>query len=756
MHCTIKHIATERELDAALALDEKVFGVPSGRNSPAYAREKWLERMKDAGDLMLYAELGGEAIGIVFGRIENESAVTVGPVAVDERYRKHGIARALMLMLETRALGHGINRLVLGAAESAEGFYQKLGYTGALLIQSEKHSIDELLSLNTHTQMVLGKTIGTEDMKMTNDIGNYARHAKFWDWSGHDRTAEFAYWHGCAKRYGNNVLIPMCAWGDTGAYMAERGMSVTAFDITPEMIEEGKKRFGDVPGLRFLLGDVRDFRIDMAPADFCYCADFGHIHTMEEIQKALVCINNHLRDGGGLIIETGLPSKTSNYVSTETFYPLKQMYPSLKVWKTGETRNDAASGRCYISQIFYMEDENGHVERFDHAFYLQSFPREAWLDALAVCGFDVVGEYRDRERQPWCEGDGYWIVEAVKSSAAKRRYSPAVSFDFLQTPIYRYENVALYNDYINLQQPNDGYLISYRFDINADGEWVGWINVKIGYSISAYYNGQIGYTINDECHRNRGFMTKACLALRPFLRQCGYRRILITTDENNAASRRVCEKIGATLLEIVDTPTWTGIYRQGQRRTCIYEWTVEDVARQRDASNLNLRHLKIDLARDREYLLERHCRVNYACDTPWARKQSYEAYRANWFANAGQREGYWSALAESMEDARTIAEIIRNESEETVGYLWVPFHGEDASFQWADVQDLYVEEACRGTGVAADLMDYAENAARRNGAKVIRSGTGCENIQAQGLHRKMGYYQYRMEYEKNLGEGIGV
>ncbi|HML45822.1 MAG TPA: bifunctional GNAT family N-acetyltransferase/class I SAM-dependent methyltransferase, partial [Clostridia bacterium] len=421
MRCTIKHITAERELDAALALDEKVFGVPSERGSPAYAREKWLERMKDAGDLMLYVESEGEVIGIVFGRIEDDRSITVGPVAVYARFRGHGIARALMLTLETRALGHGIRRLALGAAESAEGFYLKLGYTGTLLVQSEKHSIDELLSLNTqyrvmhtnvydgtvqqiyldlpapdralqrryertlpgcHTQMVFGKTIGTEDSKMTNDIGNYARHARYWDWGGHDRTDEYAYWHGCAKRYGNNVLIPMCAWGETGAHMAERGMSVTALDITPEMIEEGRKRFGDVPGLRFLLGDVRDFRIDMQPADFCYCVDFEHIHTVEEIQKALVCINNHLRDGGGLIIEAWLPGKTSKYVPTETFFPLKQMYPGLKVWKTGETRIDAATGRRYISQIFYAQDESGHIEHFDHSFYLQSYTREAWLAAL--------------------------------------------------------------------------------------------------------------------------------------------------------------------------------------------------------------------------------------------------------------------------------------------------------------------------------------------------------------------------------------
>jgi predicted N-acetyltransferase YhbS len=148
MDYAIKHVTTELELDAVLEFDKKAFGLPSERNSPAYSRERWLERMKTHGDLMLYAESGGEVIAIVFGRIENGNSVTVGPVAVDAQFRKHGIARELMFLLEKRALEHGIEHLGLGAVESAEGFYQRLGYTGTLLVQSEKHGIEELLSLN--------------------------------------------------------------------------------------------------------------------------------------------------------------------------------------------------------------------------------------------------------------------------------------------------------------------------------------------------------------------------------------------------------------------------------------------------------------------------------------------------------------------------------------------------------------------------------------------------------------------------------
>lgn len=168
--------------------------------------------------------------------------------------------------------------------------------------------------------------------------------------------------------------------------------------------------------------------------------------------------------------------------------------------------------------------------------------------------------------------------------------------------------------------------------------------------------------------------------------------------------------------------------------------------------NAILQHIRIDLASDKDYIFERHCRINYECDTPWTRKTPYEEYRTNWYANAGQQEGFLFALAESMADERTIAEIIRTESGDTVGYLWVQFHGEDESFIWADVQDIYIEEAYRKSGIAAYLMDYAEKLAKNHGAKVIRSGTGCENVKSQGLHRKMGYYQYRFEYEKLLEE----
>jgi len=249
------------------------------------------------------------------------------------------------------------------------------------------------------------------------NIGNYAKHARIWDWGGFDNTQEYQYWRAYAQQFGSNILIPMCALGEVGAYMANRGFNVTAFDITPEMIAEGRKRFGNTENLKLLQGNVTDSNFDIAPVDFCFCAEFGHLHNIDDIKLAFSCINRHMRAGGGFVIETGLraPQGESKQFPPKTFYPNKQVYPGLKIWKVGEGYTDGESGRHYISQTVNIEDENGKIEEtFEHSFYLQSYFREEWLDALSECGFSVMNEYGSRDKKSWNDGDDLWIVEAVK------------------------------------------------------------------------------------------------------------------------------------------------------------------------------------------------------------------------------------------------------------------------------------------------------------------------------------------------------
>jgi len=108
----------------------------------------------------------------------------------------------------------------------------------------------------------------------------------------------------------------------------------------------------------------------------------------------------------------------------------------------------------------------------------------------------------------------------------------------------------------------------------VNNQRVGFIHLRVCYSLAYYIAGQIGYGI-DEPFRGKSYATKACFALKPLIKAHGFKRIILSTDEHNMASKRSCEKVGAKFIHTIDTPKWIGLYDEGQRRTSIYEWVVE-------------------------------------------------------------------------------------------------------------------------------------------------------------------------------------
>ncbi|HEY8349375.1 MAG TPA: GNAT family N-acetyltransferase [Clostridia bacterium] len=148
----IDNVKSLNDLESVLELVNSIF--PQLENGECkYSRDFWIEKMHERPELLLCARDGGVICGTVLAWIDN-GAVTVATCCVDAAYRGKGIGKALMLEVEKRAKALGYHGIALGAAEGAEGFYEKLGYQGSLLIQSEKHSIDELKSFNTKYEVI--------------------------------------------------------------------------------------------------------------------------------------------------------------------------------------------------------------------------------------------------------------------------------------------------------------------------------------------------------------------------------------------------------------------------------------------------------------------------------------------------------------------------------------------------------------------------------------------------------------------------
>jgi len=159
------------------------------------------------------------------------------------------------------------------------------------------------------------------------------------------------------------------------------------------------------------------------------------------------------------------------------------------------------------------------------------------------------------------------------------------------------------------------------------------------------------------------------------------------------------------------------------------------------------RYRAIDVKRDRDLLLEFHCRINHDSETPYARTASYEQYRKKWLSTS-QPETFLSDLVDSMKDERTMAEILEDNGF-AVGYLWVTFNDiRDYGVTIAEVMDIAVVPKYQRRGIGSKMFRHIEEAARKRGATLLRSDTGVDNIASQKLHEKSGFKPYRIHYEK--------
>jgi len=105
------------------------------------------------------------------------------------------------------------------------------------------------------------------------------------------------------------------------------------------------------------------------------------------------------------------------------------------------------------------------------------------------------------------------------------------------------------------------------------GETVGFILLRVGYTTEVVrYNGHIGYGVEPNW-RGRGFASQACTLLKEVAQSLGMDVIWITCSPENWSSRKTCERVGATLVEVVDVPL--EIPSPSHERTrCRYRWIL--------------------------------------------------------------------------------------------------------------------------------------------------------------------------------------
>ena len=110
----------------------------------------------------------------------------------------------------------------------------------------------------------------------------------------------------------------------------------------------------------------------------------------------------------------------------------------------------------------------------------------------------------------------------------------------------------------------------YYYDILAEGVPVGRISIRIGDNFHTYYNGHIGYEVNEEA-RGHSYARRACELVLDAARFHGMTRLYITCAEDNAPSWHTIEGLGGRLLEICEVPREYFAWYEGIPRHRIYQ-----------------------------------------------------------------------------------------------------------------------------------------------------------------------------------------
>lgn len=141
---------------------------------------------------------------------------------------------------------------------------------------------------------------------------------------------------------------------------------------------------------------------------------------------------------------------------------------------------------------------------------------------------------------------------------------------------FRAEFDVLENDRLRLEafMKRDGIEVElpfywYRIYRKPEMTPVGNVSIRIGENYHSYYNGHIGYEI-DPAYRGRGLAGDAARMVLSVAKAYGMDHAILTCNEDNVASYRTIERLGAKLLEIADVPADYFAWYEGIPRHRIY------------------------------------------------------------------------------------------------------------------------------------------------------------------------------------------
>lgn len=225
-------------------------------------------------------------------------------------------------------------------------------------------------------------------------------------------TEDIDFWVGQARRYGGPVLELACGTGRIAIPVAREGFEVTGLDLADSMLEQARRNSrGEGLDVRWVESDMRDFSLGMTyPLIICPSQSMSRLLAIEDMERCLAAVKDHLEVGGRFIMEVYNPSLEILSRREDERSPfLEYEHPdgegTVKV--DFSSRYDQATQVLHLTLHYSIPGVWGELT--EHVSNRMYFPRE--LDMLLKYnGFEVREKYGDFEGKGFESGDGHQVV----------------------------------------------------------------------------------------------------------------------------------------------------------------------------------------------------------------------------------------------------------------------------------------------------------------------------------------------------------
>lgn len=229
-----------------------------------------------------------------------------------------------------------------------------------------------------------------------------------------ERDVDIPFYKEQVKKYGDPVLELGCGTGRITIPIADEGHGITGLDISKKQLEIGKKKAEENRShIDWIEGDMRNFYLDKNfKLIFIPFNTIHHILTVEDMEKVLKNVRNHLKPDGRFIVEFFNPDlNILNRDPTEEHDVIEYEYPegNGEVKITESTDYEKARQLMHLTWYYHLEEqkkERGWTVRV-------WFPKE--VDAIMKYnGFKIEHKFGDFDESPMTNNSAQQILVCKK------------------------------------------------------------------------------------------------------------------------------------------------------------------------------------------------------------------------------------------------------------------------------------------------------------------------------------------------------